>query len=124
MQFSLESHPMSESSLQIIPQAGTQEGQRILRLQGALVLQTVFQFQTAVREEPLRSLIVDFSGVSFMDSAGLGALVAALVSSKRNGQRLALVGANARVRALIEMSQLSALFPAYGTVAEAEHALG
>jgi anti-sigma B factor antagonist len=114
---------MSETSLRVVRQAGAREGQEILRLQGPLVLQTVFQFQTAVREGSARSLIIDFTGVSFMDSAGLGALVAALISAKRTGQRLALAGANERVRALIAMSQLSNFFPAYPTIPEAEEAL-
>ena len=59
---------------------GSREGHRILKLQGALTLHTLFPFQEAVRADKAATLIVDLSGVPFVDSVGIGALVGAYVS--------------------------------------------
>ena len=51
---------MPQDSLRIDDQPGTQPGQRILRLHGALVM-TMFEFQATVRADQSRSLIIDFT---------------------------------------------------------------
>jgi anti-sigma B factor antagonist len=76
---------------------GTQPGQRVLSLTGALVLTTVFDFQATVRADQSRSLIIDFSSVAYVDSAGMGALVGAYVTRQNSGRGLALVGVSERI---------------------------
>ena len=48
---------MPQESLRIDDQPGSQSGQRILRLDGALVLSTMFEFQRLVRADDSRCLI-------------------------------------------------------------------
>jgi len=57
-------------------------GQRVLRLTGPLVLNSFFAFQTLVREDQTDMLVLDFSAVPYIDSAGIGALVGAYVAKK------------------------------------------
>lgn len=114
---------MSGFSLAIFRSDGGREGEGIIRLRGSLTLTTHLQFRTAVREESCATLLVDLTGVPYVDSAGLGSLVGALVTLQRANRRLALVGPNQRVRALIQMSNLLDVFPTYPTIAEAEAAL-
>jgi anti-sigma B factor antagonist len=83
---------------------------RVLRLNGALVLSTVFQFQQMVRENISASLIIDMSGVSFCDSAGIGALVNAHVSHIRTQRELALRGVNKRVMDVLKIVRVDQLF--------------
>ena len=52
---------MPSESLRIEDQPGTQPGQRILRLNGALVMTTMFEFQATVRADASRALIIDFT---------------------------------------------------------------
>ena len=88
---------MPQESLRLEDQPGTQPGQRILRLDGALVLTTMFEFQATVRADTSRSLIIDFTDVPYVDSAGIGALVGAYVTRQNDGRSLALVGVSERI---------------------------
>ena len=80
---------MPNENLQIVVSPGNREGQKILRLKGSLNIQTIFGFQSAVRAENSPVVILDFSGVPFIDSAGLGALVGAYVAAQKKPQRMA-----------------------------------
>ena len=114
---------MTENSLSIARADGSHAGQRIFRLAGPLTLSTLFPLQSAVREESCSALLVDLAGVPYVDSAGLGALVGALVRFQRENRRLALVAPNQRVRALMQMSNLHSVFPTFPTIEEAENGL-
>ena len=89
---------MPNEKIQIIASEGTSTGERILRLRGALTIHTIFDFQSAIRADESSLLIVDFSGVPYMDSAGLGALVGAYVSAQRAQRKLAFSGMNERLK--------------------------
>jgi anti-sigma B factor antagonist len=83
---------------------------RVLRLTGALVLSTIFSFQQTVRADTSPSLIIDLSGVSYCDSAGIGALVNAHVSRTRSNRELALKGVTDRVMAVLKITRVDQLF--------------
>jgi anti-anti-sigma regulatory factor len=72
--------PLSQEPLAIKDLDGPQPGQRILRLQGPVVLGTLFQFQSTLRAKDASALIIDFIDVPYVDSAGIGALVGAYVT--------------------------------------------
>jgi len=83
---------------------------RVLTLTGALVLTTIFQFQQIVRADVSPSMIIDMTGVTYCDSAGIGALVNAQVSHTRNDRKLALRGVNARVMEVLKITRVDNLF--------------
>ena len=112
---------MTETSLAVVCSNGGREGERVIRLRGSLTLTTHLQFRTAVQDESGSTLLVDLTEVPYVDSAGLGSLVGALVTLQRANRRLALVGQ--RVRALIQMSNLTDVFPTYPTIQEAQAGL-
>src|ERR1700683_834988 len=114
---------MENENLQIVVSPGNRDGQKIMRMKGPLNLHTVFGFQAAVRAENSPGVILDFSGVPFIDSAGLGALVGAYVAAQKKPQRMAVVGMNTQVKALIEMTKVSQLIKSYDTIGEAEELL-
>jgi anti-sigma B factor antagonist len=120
--FPLESAPMTKENLQIVESKGSR-GQKILHLKGSLTIHTVFNFQDAIRTDPAPVMILDFSGVPYMDSAGLGALVGAYVGSQKAMRKLAFAAMNTQVRALVDMTNVAQLFKAYATVQEAEAAI-
>jgi anti-anti-sigma factor len=105
--------------------SGARAGETVLSCSGPFTIQTLFSFQSAVREiESARLLLIDLTNVPYMDSAGLGALVGAFVSGRKSNRRIVLVGTGERVTALIRMSNLEQFLPLYASRAEAESALG
>jgi anti-sigma B factor antagonist len=114
----------SQEALKIEDLDGPQPGQRLLRLQGPVVLATLFQFQSTLRGRQDRALIIDFTGVPYVDSAGIGALVGAYVTHNKDGRSLALLGVNERVRNALKVTRVEQFFRFCNTPAEAEQAAG
>ena len=114
---------MTNENIQIVASDGAHSGQRILRLRGPLNIHTIFDFQAAVKKEESPTVIVDFSGVPYMDSAGLGAVVGAFISAQRSNRKVAVAGMNERVKALVSMTHVSKLFQPYATVEDAERVI-
>ena len=56
------------------------------------------------------SVIVDLSGVRFIDSSGMAVLIRALQDVQNYGGKLALSGMNDNVRAIFEMARLDQVF--------------
>ena len=113
---------MPQESLRMEDQPGTQPGQRILRLNGALVMTTMFEFQTTVRADTSRSLIIDFTNVPYVDSAGIGALVGAYVTREKGGRNLALVGVCERIHNALNVTRVEQFFRFFDSVSAAEQA--
>lgn len=114
---------MASEKMQMSASQGARDGEKILSLKGPLTIQTTFDFQSAVRAETSPALIVDLSEVPFVDSAGLGALVGAHVTAQKANRKIAFVGVNSRVKALMDMTHVSQLFRVYPTVQDAEASL-
>lgn len=64
-------------------------------------------------------LIVDLSQVSYIDSAGLSALLLAERQQTAHGGDVRLVGVHENVKSLLRITQLDRIFPMYATVNEA-----
>ena len=88
----------------------------VARLTGKLSLETVHDFLCMVRSEPASYLVLDLSGVSFLDSAGVGALVSLFISRRRAGKGLALVALAQQGIAVLQVSGLIRLLPLYASV--------
>ena len=114
---------MANENMQIGTASGIRSGAKILQLKGPLNIHTVFQFQDTVRSDASPLVIVDFTGVPYVDSAGLGAMVGAFVSAQRAQRKLAFAGMNAQVKALVDMTHVAQLFRPYPTVEEADRAI-
>jgi anti-sigma B factor antagonist len=114
--------PMPQDVLRIEDQAGSQAGQRVLRLNGALVMTTMFEFQSMVRSDTSNSLIIDFTNVPYVDSAGIGALVGAYVTRQHGGRSLALVGVSERIHNALKVTHVEQFFRFFDTVSAAEAA--
>ena len=69
---------------------GTDGSRVVTRLKGKLSLETVHNFIQTLWAEPAAHLIVDMSGVTFLDSAGVGALVQIFVHQRNAGKTFAL----------------------------------
>ena len=67
-------------------------------------------------------LIIDLSGVPYMDSSGVATLVEALQVARRTGGKLILCGLQDKVRSIFEIARLDAVFLITATLAEAREA--
>ncbi len=114
---------MASDKMDIVTTVGTREGQKVLALKGPLTIHTIFDFQSAVREQSNTAVIIDFSNVPFMDSAGIGALVGARVALQKANRPLAIAALNTQVKALLDMSKVSPFFRIFSTVEEAQAAV-
>jgi anti-sigma B factor antagonist len=85
---------------------------------------TTADFQSWLRAETAQVLVLDFTNVPFVDSAGLGALISIFLHYKNGGRKLALAGLNEKCRALLKMSNVENLFPTFASVDAARSALG
>ena len=65
---------------------------------------------TRLLEEGHTRLLVDLSGVGFLDSSGLGALVRALTQSQKEGGQTKLLHAGPQIRKLLQMTKLDSVF--------------
>jgi anti-sigma B factor antagonist len=71
-----------------------------------------------------RNLLLDLSGVSHVDSAGLGEMVQAYVSTKNRGGSLRLLHVAMRLRDLLVVTKLLTVFDTYDGEAEALASFG
>jgi len=113
---------MPEQPLQIEEIPGSRDEIRVLRLTGPLILTNVFAFQSKVRSDTSRALILDFTAVPLADSAGIGALVGAYVTRQNSGRSLALVGVNQRIHQALQVTRVENFFRFFDSVAAAEQA--
>lgn len=88
----------------------------VTRLNGKLSLETVHNFIETMRPEPAPYLVLDMSGVSFLDSAGVGALVSLFVSRRNSGKAFALAGLDTHGKAVLQVAGLTKLLPNFPTV--------
>src|SRR5215468_4960094 len=113
---------MPQEPLHVEDITGSPDDYRVLRLSGPVTLSNFFQFQSLVRSNTSRKLILDFSGVPYIDSAGIGALVGAYVNHQKDGRSLALVGVKPRVRDAMQVTRVEQFFRFYDTEAAAQEA--
>ena len=66
-----------------------------------------------------KKILLNLSDVSFMDSAGVGELVAGLRSSQKQGASLKLLNASERVHSTLYISRLLPIFELYREEKEA-----
>jgi anti-sigma B factor antagonist len=102
-----------------IEDVASEDQTRLLKLTGPLVITNLFDFQNRVRTNTAQRLILDFTNVPYVDSAGIGAMVGAHVTHSKDGRSLALVGVNQRVRAALGVTRVEQFFKFHDSIEEA-----
>lgn len=87
-------------------------------LNASPLLKVELKRAAAVTPRPNR-LIVNLSGVSYMDSSGLATLVEALQASRKGEYKLIVCGLQPRVRAIFDIAKLAMVFSITTTVEQA-----
>ena len=73
----------------------------------------------SVLQQGERKVLLNLSGVAYIDSAGLGELVSAFTTVKKEGGALKLVGVTKKLKDLLVITKLATVFDAYDTEAAA-----
>jgi anti-sigma B factor antagonist len=95
------------------------EGVSVLDLEGRIVLG---EESSALREQvksllgqERKRIVLNMGNVSYIDSAGLGALVASYTSAKNQGALLKLVNLGQKFREVLQVTKLLTVFEVYDT---------
>ena len=94
----------------------------ILTVSGRLNAATAPQLKSYVKKITERNqpeLILDLSGLVFMDSSGLAVFVSGMKSAREHGGWLKLAGVNSQVASVFKMTLLDRVFELYPSVEEA-----
>lgn len=100
------------------------DGATTLRLAGEIDLHASPELRKMLQErvgEKVPVLLLDFSGVSYIDSSGLATLIEYVRESAAFGGKLGLFGLQKKVRTIFELVRLNELF-VIGESAEATSA--
>ncbi len=115
---------MDTPKLSITRNANDTAGTQVLYLSGPLVMGTTAEFSRELRADPAQTVVLDFTEVPFIDSAGLGAAISIYLHFRKTGRKLAVSGMNEKCRALLKMTNVEQLFPMFDSVESARSALG
>ena len=103
------------------------EGGAVVSLDGRIVLgEETSALRDAVNSllaEGKKNIVLDLSNVSFIDSAGLGTLVAAYSSAKSKGASLRLCNLGSRFKELLQITKLYTVFEVLDTDADTVRAI-
>jgi anti-anti-sigma factor len=117
LRYSRELMPLANLEFEKHPESTPEK--LILRLNGKLCLETVHSFIAQLRTEPTPTMILDLSGLTFLDSAGVGALVRIFVHRKSEGQKFALAALTPQSTAVMQVSGLVKLLPIFPAATDA-----
>lgn len=71
-----------------------------------------------------RKIVLNLAGITHMDSAGIGELVTGFTTAAASGGRLKLVGLSHKVRELLRITRLLAIFEVFEDEAAAVRSFG
>ncbi len=112
--------PSQSFNVEIRESAG---GAVIMILTGPLTIQTLFDFQQVARKETAKPIILDISGVPYMDSAGLGCVISTFTSCQRNQRAFGMTGLSNRIKTLFAVARVDGLLPTFDSIKSAEAAV-
>jgi anti-sigma B factor antagonist len=113
-----------DDPLTIEQHPGKASGTVVVRLIGPVTLRNLFDLQAQLRSGSLPAVqILDLSGVPYMDSAGMGAIINHHVHCMNKSVRLIVTGVSARVMELFKMTRVDGVMKLAPTVEDAEASL-
>jgi anti-sigma B factor antagonist len=92
------------------------DGGALVRCSGRLTIETAPRLKDEIKRllPECRVITLDLTDLSYIDSAGLGVLVGAYVSTRKADCQLRLINLNQRVKDLLGLARLTSIFEGYG----------
>jgi anti-sigma B factor antagonist len=93
----------------------------VMRIHGEITGASEDAIMAAYTEaaEGASAILLDFSGLAYMNSGGIGLLVTLLVRAQRSGRRLLATGLSEHYRQILELTRLDEAIGIHDTEAEA-----
>lgn len=91
----------------------------VVRARGRLDMVAAPQLRGTISDEVAAGrsrLVVDLEGTTFLDSSGLGALIAGLKTTRQAGGDLRIAGCGEQVRMVLELTQMHTVLRPYADV--------
>ncbi len=85
------------------------EGTRVIGIKGDITAQSEDVLMDAYGRasgEGVRSIVLDFTGLDYMNSGGIGLLVTLLVRAQRQGEQVLAFGLSEHYRQIFELTRL------------------
>lgn len=99
------------------------EGHTVLTVEGVVKLGQSARFLADALKRALAEdsghVMVDLAGINYMDSTGIGELVGYLVRFQERQRKLILLRPPERIKKLLDVANVSSLFPMYEDAHEA-----
>ena len=116
----MPSHDLDQLAIERIT---TPEGFTVIRLAGFVTAKNTPALQAAIQQARGSKTILDMAGVPYMDSSGLGALLAGYTGCQVHGGQFVLASVVPRVRDLLQLTKVEPLFRIYNTPDDATQTL-
>jgi anti-sigma B factor antagonist len=103
-----------------------QEGLSLLIIEGEIDLACSPDLRALLHgfaKKKVSALVLDFTGVSYVDSSGLATLVEYVRLAQPFGGKFGLLNVSDRVRTIFDLVRLTEFLPIYPTLADARAAL-
>ena len=109
-----------------IESSSPKDGTVVLKLIGEMDIYSSPQLKdktTALCQQGIKNIILDLSHLKFVDSIGIGVIVASLMRTKEKNGQLVVVNPTASVERLMNIVGLFQLLKKYSSIEEAEKSL-
>lgn len=103
-----------------------ENGIDIVTITGRLVAADVPEARESLKkivENGTGKLVVDLSGVNFIDSSGLSVLISAFKQIRHRGGRMLISGISSNVQTLLELTRLNEIFERFASTEAALKAM-
>jgi len=114
---------MSDETFELLVGPGTKTGTTVITVNGKIVVENIAAVRKALQEVSTDMLVWDLSGVTYVDSTGIGALVNAHTSCTNRGRKMAIAGAQERVQRLMKLTMVDKVLRLYPDKVTAEAGL-
>lgn len=95
----------------------------LVKMKGELDAYQSIDFKKRMIEEVIsgsgKIILMDMTGLSYIDSAGLGALVSLLKRASENSKELRFFGMRSNIKKIFELTRLNMVFKIFDTYEEA-----
>lgn len=87
-------------------------GEALVHGSGRITAENATMFQTTIRQliPDCKRIVLDLTGIDYIDSTGLGALVSVYLAAAKSNCELELSNPKPRVRDLLKITKLSSIF--------------
>ncbi len=100
-------------------QVERRESGAVVRLSGSCTMEISSQIRhclVGLAAERIPVIVLELSGLEFIDSTGLGGIVAAHLKARHHQGSIRLVNPQDAIRDVLQMTRLTKLFPVYADV--------